>query len=230
MNPEHGRFAEWDSAYVLGALSPAERREYEDHLEACDLCSRSVAEIAPMPGLLSRLTVERATALLDESVVALPRVPSPDLAERVRFEYRRRRRARNWLIATAAAVIVIIASVLVPLAVTSPESDARTVAMAAVVDLPLEASLTLAPVGWGTRIELECSYAGDRGDLADGRPYGLYVIDRDGRSSEVSSWQASPGSTARLAAGTALDLAEIARIEIRDLGSGTVLMRAGSVG
>ena len=32
MNPDHARFAEWDSAYVLGALSPAERREYEDCL------------------------------------------------------------------------------------------------------------------------------------------------------------------------------------------------------
>ena len=36
MNPDHARFAEWDSAYVLGALSPAERREYEEHLETCD--------------------------------------------------------------------------------------------------------------------------------------------------------------------------------------------------
>ena len=38
MNPDHARFAEWDAAFVLGALSASERREYEAHLQDCDLC------------------------------------------------------------------------------------------------------------------------------------------------------------------------------------------------
>ena len=50
MNPDHARFAEWDSAYVLGALSPSDRREFEEHLEICDLCARAVAELSPCPG------------------------------------------------------------------------------------------------------------------------------------------------------------------------------------
>ncbi len=49
MNPDHPRFADWDSAYVLGALSPAERREYEEHLETCETCRRSVAELVADP-------------------------------------------------------------------------------------------------------------------------------------------------------------------------------------
>ncbi|MCU1526597.1 MAG: hypothetical protein JWP75_360, partial [Frondihabitans sp.] len=49
------RFADWDAAYVLGSLSPAERRDYEDHLATCYDCSRSVAEFAAMPGLLAAL-------------------------------------------------------------------------------------------------------------------------------------------------------------------------------
>ena len=73
MNPDHSRYAEWDAAYVLGALSPAERREFEEHLEACEACRRSVAELAPMPGLLARLSAGRAEALLDEDGTA----PSP---------------------------------------------------------------------------------------------------------------------------------------------------------
>ncbi|HKH08625.1 MAG TPA: zf-HC2 domain-containing protein, partial [Agromyces sp.] len=56
MNSDHARFAEWDSAYVLGALSPVERREYEEHVAGCDECRRSIAELAPIPGLLARLT------------------------------------------------------------------------------------------------------------------------------------------------------------------------------
>ena len=46
MNPDHPRFADWDSAYVIGALSPAERREYEEHLETCETCRRSVAFVS----------------------------------------------------------------------------------------------------------------------------------------------------------------------------------------
>ena len=35
MNAIPDKFADWDAAYVLGALSPAERREFETHLASC---------------------------------------------------------------------------------------------------------------------------------------------------------------------------------------------------
>ena len=47
-------FTHDDAAYVLGALSPAERLEFERHLAGCDDCSRSVRSLAGMPGLLDR--------------------------------------------------------------------------------------------------------------------------------------------------------------------------------
>ena len=41
----HGdRYAEWDSAYVLGALSPSDRRSYERHLAECDACRAAVGK------------------------------------------------------------------------------------------------------------------------------------------------------------------------------------------
>jgi len=51
---EHEAFAEWDAAYVLGALAPVDRRAYEDHLAGCGRCRAAVAELAPLPGLLAR--------------------------------------------------------------------------------------------------------------------------------------------------------------------------------
>jgi RNA polymerase sigma-70 factor (ECF subfamily) len=39
MSAQKDRFAEWDGAYILGALSPAERHEFEDHLVDCDSCA-----------------------------------------------------------------------------------------------------------------------------------------------------------------------------------------------
>lgn len=227
MNPDHARFAEWDSAYVLGALSPAERRDYEEHLESCDVCRRSVAELTPIPGLLARLTPERASVLLEEPAGALP-APRPVLLDEVRREgHRRRVRSRRLgLVAAVAVVVVVLTAILVPLAFVRPPADAQAVAFEALTDVPVSATATLTPVGWGTRIELYCRY-GDAGSSkapADGWSYALYVVDRDGNSSEVSSWRANPGKTARLEAGTSLGLEDIASLEVRALGSGEVLL------
>lgn len=61
--PDHERFVDWDAAYVLAALSPAERREFETHLENCRRCRSAVAELTVLPGLLGRLDPSRALEL-----------------------------------------------------------------------------------------------------------------------------------------------------------------------
>lgn len=65
----HGgdRYAEWDAAYVLGALSPSDRRAYERHLAECAACRAAVTELAGMPGLLSTLSPAHAEALVAEA-------------------------------------------------------------------------------------------------------------------------------------------------------------------
>ncbi|WP_129784798.1 anti-sigma factor family protein [Promicromonospora panici] len=60
-------YAEWDAAYVLGALSPSDRRAYERHLADCDACRAAVAELAGMPGLLGTLSPAHAEALVAEA-------------------------------------------------------------------------------------------------------------------------------------------------------------------
>jgi anti-sigma factor RsiW len=59
----HGELREWDASYVLGMLSPDERRQFEQHLAGCAACQASVAELAGLPGVLSLLTAEEAEAL-----------------------------------------------------------------------------------------------------------------------------------------------------------------------
>jgi anti-sigma-K factor RskA len=229
MNPDHSRYADWDSAYVLGALAPGERREYEAHLETCEACRRSVAELAPMPGLLARLPAERAEALLDEPAVGAL-APRSELLDAVRRQGRRRgiRRTRIRIALAAAAALVVLAAVAVPLALMRPAADREAIAFETVADVPVSASAVLSAAEWGTRIELDCTY--DAVSVADvpegGWPYALVVVDRDGERTEVSSWLAMPGATARLEAGTALAVDEIASLEIRGVASGDVLLRA----
>jgi putative zinc finger protein len=55
-----------DGAYVLGALSPAERTAYERHLATCSFCREAVRDMAALPDLLARLDA-RDFARLDSA-------------------------------------------------------------------------------------------------------------------------------------------------------------------
>ena len=67
MNAIPDKFAQWDAAYVLGALSPAERREFEEHLASCPPCQAAVSELAAMPGLLATGFAGRCRDAIDDS-------------------------------------------------------------------------------------------------------------------------------------------------------------------
>jgi hypothetical protein len=56
-----------NAAYLLGALSAADRAEYEDLLADCHRCSAAVIGCAALPGLLGVLPEAEGKALLDES-------------------------------------------------------------------------------------------------------------------------------------------------------------------
>lgn len=235
MNAEHAHFADWDAAYVLGALSPADRRAFEIHLDQCELCRAAIAEVAPAIGLLSRVAPERAESMLTPSPVAVAVAEEgPDAVSRVRvieLGARRARRRRGWWIGgLAAAAAVAVAAVFAVTVAIVPPAATRVVALEPVVDVPVTASVELIDVAWGTRIEMVCSYGETDGEGNSGWPYALVVTAVDGTTSEVSSWQALPGATARLSAGTAWDSDEIAAIEIRAVSSGKVLMRAEVTG
>ena len=56
MSDRHDEFREWAGAYALGALEPAERREFEEHLAGCSSCSDEVRSLLPLHGLLAGST------------------------------------------------------------------------------------------------------------------------------------------------------------------------------
>jgi len=55
-------------AYLLGALDPQERFEFEAHLGGCDTCRAELVRLAPLPGMLNQIS-------LDDFADGLP--PSP---------------------------------------------------------------------------------------------------------------------------------------------------------
>ena len=81
MNDRADDIHEWDAAYVLGSLSATDRALFEAHLEGCDACTRSLADLAGLPGVLRMLPVEDALALLDEpDPAAAPGSPAASAA------------------------------------------------------------------------------------------------------------------------------------------------------
>ena len=74
-------YAILDGAYLLGALAPGERQEFERHLPGCAECSRAVGELAGLPGLLARVAPEDLGTTSD---VPMPETLLPALVREAR--------------------------------------------------------------------------------------------------------------------------------------------------
>ncbi|AMU21082.1 putative transmembrane anti-sigma factor [Mycobacteroides abscessus subsp. massiliense] len=228
-------YADWDAAYVLGALSSAERREYEQHLVDCVSCQRALSEVTAMPGLLSK--VDRGYAekmeLEDPPVLAKPATSCPVQAlwPKLQARWRRqsavRRLAYVGAVAVAAAVALTVSLVPPPwyhrpapmnVAAGSLPAGEHWQPMRQVTPSPLSAQVALVRDGTGTRIEMWCSYPvyGDDADDSAAAPYALRIGTRTGQSIIASSWTAKPGSTLMTSTTVPMAQDQIERIQVID--------------
>ncbi len=225
MSRDHATFAPWDASYVLGALTPGDRHEYEMHLEECERCRAAVAELASMPGLLAR--ARPMSNVWDDPQEDFPPANLVDLV--VQRDIRRRRTIRNRVVGGVAAIAAAIAiAIAVPAVLTHQTGPVTTVALAAVADSTMTATLDFSPVAWGTRIDMTCDYpaGGTWGDAYGPLSYELVVTDRAGNVSQVSTWKAVPGKTVHVNAATAVPLGEIVSVEVRSGIGATILAGA----
>jgi hypothetical protein len=215
-------FARYDAAYVLGALSPEDRQGFVEHLRTCADCSRSVNELAGLPGLLARVPAD----LLPDagSPVGPPVTLLPALLGEVRRNSRRRRQWTFVGVAAAAAAAVFAIFLVVAGPRTQPPpvaASAPSVTLAPIGSAPIRATAQLQPVAWGTRIVLRCTYASD--GIYGVESYSLVVLDRAGRTEQVGTWKAVPGQESVVQAATALLPADIAVLEVRGADGAAVL-------
>jgi anti-sigma factor RsiW len=238
-DPVHARLADWDAAYVVGALSPADRRQFEDHLGECERCREAVAELGALPGLLGRLDDARGMALLDDDASAgltndLTGTGTGTGTDAVVSAIRgleRRRRIRTALAGVgalaAAAALASALTLAIPAALAPhPQVDAAvTLHAVAGQTLPIEMTVSATRADWGTRLDVRCAY---RSTPAAYGPvaYSLWVVGSDGAESAVSTWRSTPGAEVRLDAATALALDDIARLQLRSADGGQTLMEA----
>lgn len=216
------RFEEFDAAYVLGALSAADQVEFEEHLEGCDACRGRVAEISALPALLGRVP-EEAFAVSDPP-------PPEGLLLSLQREVSKSRNRRRWYYAAgslAAAAVLILTTALIVNRDTSAKPQVRATAsaqaMTNVSAAPLHVDAALTSVGWGTRIDLRCTYDSSVTPESEYK-YALVIVDKSGTLHEAGSWKATPGKVTTFTAGTWLATADIAEVEITAAGvSGPLL-------
>ncbi|GAA2087353.1 zf-HC2 domain-containing protein [Pseudolysinimonas kribbensis] len=224
---DHARYTEWDAAYVLGSLSSVERREFEAHLELCDRCRLAVADLSGLPSLLGRVDPERALSLLaSEDEDAEPgSAPVTDIVERIEKAEHRRRLRRFGIVGGIAAAALAVAAVAIPVTIAAQPHPTVSVALAPTAGNSVSGDVQLTSVKWGTRIDMHCAYGtGSTWGYPGDGGYALWVVDRAGRASEVSTWKATSGSQVKLTAATALSVGEIARIEVRSAATNDVLL------
>jgi hypothetical protein len=210
------RFDFDDGVYILGALAPSERADYERHLPTCSSCSHSVARLAVLPGLLGRLDLDRAAADVQQPPTLLPRVLATAAIRR-----RADRLRRRWYSVAAGAGAPTPAAAgglgvkrpyttraaAPPPALTSMSPSAGRI-------LPVTAEIGLVAIPGGTRVEMRCRYQQqDEGTWT----VRLVVYPRYGAVfEEIGSWIAFPGDEVHISAFTHLSPDQIRSVELQE--------------
>jgi hypothetical protein len=208
------QFAFDDGAYVLGALTPAERAAFEHHLPECRGCREAVAALAVLPGLLGRLDPSTAVTIDSNGVpIAAPSSLLPRVLAAAALQRRRERHIRRWRRSGAALVAAsLVAVVGFGVHVVDQRPDSRLVSMQPVaVKLPVSAEVGLMPTTGGTKIEMICRYE-------HGYPgtwiVRLMVIPDSGVAEQVGTWTAVGGQEITFSAITHFTPDAIARLEL----------------
>ncbi|MBM2617992.1 zf-HC2 domain-containing protein [Actinoplanes sp. LDG1-06] len=224
-----------DGAYVLGALSPAERAAYEGHLATCSFCREAVADISALPDLLSRLDAKEFAKLLDPSLTSGEGHPGAAFRDWATSEWqtlasdakrrtpdaKRRKNGKAFRVralSTAAAAVLVALIGLGVFAWTRDNAAADAppsgpaVAMTAVQrSSPVSASVRLTSTSGGTKVDLVCSYSAEAT-----RPYTFTLIayGPDEEKESLGSWKAIPGAEFEMPGVTHFGIDSLSRLEL----------------
>jgi hypothetical protein len=220
--------AEWDAAYVLGALSLEERRTYENYLAVNPASAAELTELVGMPGILNALSREEALALT-AMAVDMPSEGlgsdsgSGNVASLAQAAAKRQRRTRRTVLATAlasAAAFLIAGGVVGATVFPRSTPPQATVAMQPMQTTPREgltAQLAVTEKKWGTELNWSCEYT--KGWARDVKSYDIVVTTNEGTQYVVGSWKPAGDEATGLTAATSIPKSQMRTVDIRETGT-----------
>ncbi|WP_433373268.1 anti-sigma factor family protein [Actinoplanes sp. CA-142083] len=208
-----------DGAYVLGALSPAERAAYERHLATCSFCREAVADISTLPDLLSRLDAKEFAKLLDPTLTADH--PGASLRDMAAPPAAKGKRRKNFGVRVLSSVAVAILVGLVGIGVlawtrdttapgTVPGGPATAMTRVDASSL-VSATVRLTSAAGGTKADLVCTYSSSAPEKSTFR---LVAYGHGNDQEQIGSWDAEPGAVFSMQGFTHFGRGNISRIEL----------------
>jgi hypothetical protein len=212
--------AEWDAAYMLGALSTEDQRTYENYLAANPDDAAALRQLDDMPAILSALSRDEAVALTD--IVDAKREPPTGVVLLARAAAERQRRSRRMFIATAVGIAAALAVVggVVGATVFPRTATVQTAAMAPMqpgARAGLTAQLAITEKKWGTELNWACQYT--KGWARGVASYDIVVTTTDGVQTTVGSWKPAGDDATGLSAATSIPASAIRSVDIRVSGT-----------
>lgn len=189
-------------SYVVGALDPRERVGVETHLAHCPMCRDELASLAPLPGLMSRLTLE-------EAVSGPPPVDDAMLERLLTVASRDRRAAshRRWL--AAAAAIAVLAGGTTAGVAMHHSMTAKHWQQVNAQSHGVHMRVDIEPASTGTTLQLWL-----RGVPSDERCRLIAVAD-DGTQDIAGSWAATYSGTATIRGTTSINREHLRQLIIQ---------------
>lgn len=206
-------------AYAADALSPDERRAFEEHLPGCESCTQEVRELQATAALLGGSFAETPPASLKADVMAAVRT-TPQAVSLDAARARRLRRATTLLGAVAAVLAVAVLGLGAWAVSLHRAADTATASAAAVTQVltAADAKATSAEIAGGGRGTVVVSasqdaavfVASDLAAPAAGRTYQLWWIDDAGSARSAGLVvPSSDGSVATVLAGAPENAAHV---------------------
>lgn len=219
------RYRDWETAYLLGILDPAARRDYERHVAGCDECDAALRDLARLSGD----DVESARAAYDR---AEPPLELPTAPEHAPTATRRRLKRRVSVVVASSTILALLlvgtvfGSVL-PLGSGVPGPAADTRPMQAVGSTTMTARVRIVAADWGTQLAWSVDYgASPEGSAPNaGTDYEMVVVTADGQSMSVATWRGTGQRAMGLAAAVSVPVADIRQLQIQVQGASTPLLQ-----
>jgi hypothetical protein len=197
-------------SYVLGALDHRERADVEAHLAECSRCRDELGELAPLPGLLARLSI-------DEALAGPPPVDDAMLDRLLKAAAHDRRVATHRRVLAAAAAVVVLAGGTIAGVAAWRSSNETHWQQVSASSAGVHMTVDVEPASTGTALQLWLRGV-ERGERCR-----LIAVSDTGEWDVAGSWEVNYGGTASIKGTTSIPREHLQRLVIRTYDGDTLV-------